>query len=178
MSREFINCGHKKTLTNRSPVLGLLRQKNLFILGALEGSNDSALAASAFSQPSTLTHLPFSGLCSARRSERFALSAALADRNVFNVIVFFAQLGVRNSNQFASSPASSVIFSTPTGRQRIQNPAAAGTESGPVRQPGHRPRQSVVDVTVVARIEHRGGHERSTNSAPLSLSISYLIGSA
>ena len=59
--------------------------------------------------------------------------------NVFNVIVFFAQLVCGTAISFASSPASSVIFSTPTGRSGSQNRRAAGTESGPVRQPGHRP---------------------------------------
>ncbi|VTQ24077.1 Uncharacterised protein [Escherichia coli] len=59
--------------------------------------------------------------------------------NVFNVIVFLLSLLCGTATSFASSPASSVIFRTPTGRQRITEPAAAGTELGPVRQPGHRP---------------------------------------
>ena len=47
--------------------------------------------------------------------------------NVFNVIVFFAQLAVRNRNQFRIFTGFPVIFRTPTDGNGSQNPAAAGT---------------------------------------------------
>ena len=80
--------------------------------------------------------------------------------NVFNVIVFFAQLGVRNSNQFR-------IFTGFVGHFQYANRTAADhrTRLQRVRSRDQYvnrvtvQRQSVVDVTVVARIEHRGGHE-------------------
>ena len=80
--------------------------------------------------------------------------------NVFNVIVFFAQLGVRNSNQFR-------IFTGFVGHFQNANRTATDhrTRLQRVRSRDQYvnrvtvQRQGVVDVTVVARIEHRGGHE-------------------
>ncbi|VTQ24078.1 toxin ChpB [Escherichia coli] len=52
--------GIKKPLLTEARRSGLLRQKNLFILCALEGGNDFSFSGFCVSQPSTFTHLPFS----------------------------------------------------------------------------------------------------------------------
>ena len=78
-----------------------MRQKNLFILGALEGSNDFSFSGFCVFPTFNFNPLAF--------FEVFVVLEEVSDLrfqqlwqivNVFNVIVFFAQLGVRNSNQF------------------------------------------------------------------------------
>ena len=80
--------------------------------------------------------------------------------HIFNVIVLFAQFGVRYGNQFR-------IFTRFVSHFQHANRTAAN--DGAWLQWVWRwdqyvnrvtvQRQGVVDVTVVARIEHRGGHE-------------------
>ena len=92
--------GIKKPLLTEARRSGLLRYKNLFILGALEGGNDFSF--SGFCVFPTFDFHPLAFF------EVFVVLEEVSDLcfqqfwqivYVFNVIVFFAQLAVRNSNQ-------------------------------------------------------------------------------
>src|SRR5699024_9654860 len=145
--------GIKKPLLTEARRSGLLRLKNLFILGALEGSNDFSF--SGFCVFPTFNFYPLAFF------EVFVVLEEVSDLSfqqfrqivyVFNVIVFVAQLSVRNSNQFR-------IFTGFVGHFQNANRTAADhrTRLQRVRswdQYVNRvtvQRQGVVDVTVVAR---------------------------
>ena len=59
--------------------------------------------------------------------------------HIFNVIVLFAQLGVRYSNQFRIFTRFVSHFQHANRTAANDGAAAMGMASGPVRQPGHRP---------------------------------------
>ncbi len=88
--------------------------------------------------------------------------------HIFNVIVLFAQFGVRYGNRFRIFTRIRRSFSVRQRtaadddalqqvRRRDQNVYRVAVRTGPM-----------VDVTVVARMKHRGGHEAcGLSSAPL-----------
>lgn len=144
--RAGVNSGHKKTLTSRQAAfrVWLHAEANLVLRSALEGSNDFSFRCSSIVP--TVNFNPFAFF------QIFVVLEEVGDLgfqqfrqvvHIVDVIVLFAQLGVRTATSLASSPDSSVIFRTPTGRQRITEPGSSGYGVGTSTSTGSPSRDRV-----------------------------------